>query len=94
LASLCKIIGIHNLLKYSSRWVSIIRGIRQVVPLLQDLLMMYLLILLIFAVIGNFFFGGKINSGIGKLYNKGTGGDPSDNYEQLNFNDITNSLLF
>jgi hypothetical protein len=68
LASLCKIIGIHNLLKYSSRWVSIIRGIRQVVPLLQDLLMMYLLILLIFAVIGNYMFGGKITGNLKTEY--------------------------
>lgn len=87
LASLCKILGIHNLLKYSSRWVSIIRGIRQVVPMLQDLILMYIVILLVFGVVGNYMFGGMINSVSKVEYKKMTGNDLSDNWEHLNFND-------
>lgn len=93
-ASLCKIAGVHNLMKYSSRWISIISAIKQVVPMVKDLLMMYLVILLSFGTLGVYFYGGQINSNSNALYKKYTGGDISDNYIRLNFNDIVGSILF
>jgi len=56
-------LGVHNVLaKLSSRWVTLIRAIRMVVPMLKDLLVIYLVILLVFGQIGMAAWGGKITS--------------------------------
>jgi len=93
-SSIMKIISIHKILKHSSRWCSVLNGIRQVVPMLQDLLMIYFVILLIFCIIGTYMFGGKINSKFNPTYNAKTGNDMNANWDFLNFNDTLNSFLF
>jgi len=62
--------------------------------MLQDLLLIYFVILLIFSIIGSYLFGGNISTKLGPLYKEKTGGDLNDNWDYLNFNDTLNSFLF
>merc|ERR1719213_1543360 len=63
-------------------------------PLLKDLLQIYLLVLLIFGQIGLFLYGGQINSNLPAKYEKKTGGGINDNYVLMNFNDTLNSMYY
>lgn len=88
-------LGIHNVMrKVTSRWVTLIRAVRMVVPMLKDLLMIYLVILLVFGQIGMWAWGGQISSKLLPIYAKETGGDLSENWLYLNFNDQLNAMNF
>merc|ERR1712232_1018448 len=91
-SSIVRFCGVHHVLKFSGRWMTLLRVFRMTLPLLKDLLKIYLLILLIFGQIGLFLYGGHINSNLPALYEKKTGGGISDNYVLMYFNDTMNSM--
>lgn len=93
-ASLTRFCGVHHLLQFSGRWLTLLRVFRMTIPLLKDLLQIYLLILLIFGQVGLFLYGGDINSNLPAKYNTKTGGGISDNYVLMNFNDTLNSMYY
>jgi hypothetical protein len=80
--------------KVTSRWVTLIRAVRMVVPMLKDLLMIYLVILLVFGQVGMWAYGGHITSKLLPIYKAETDNDLSDNWLYLNFNDQLNSMNF
>lgn len=92
---LLQFLGIHNVLaKLTSRWVTLIRAVRMVVPMLKDLLVIYLIILLVFGQIGMAAWGGAMTTKMMPVYEKETGGALSENWLYLNFNDQLNSINF
>lgn len=93
-ASLTRFCGVHHLLRFSGRWLTLLRVFRMTLPLLKDLLQIYLLILLIFGQVGLFLYGGNINSNLPAKYNAKTGGGINDNYVLMNFNDTLNSMYY
>lgn len=93
-SSLTRFCGVHHLLKFSGRWNTLLRVFRMTLPLLKDLLQIYLLVLLIFGQLGLFLYGGQVNSLTPDKYNKKTGGGISDNYVLMNFNDTVNSMYY
>ena len=93
-ASLTRFCGVHHLLQFSGRWLTLLRVFRMCLPLLKDLLQIYLLILLIFGQVGLFLYGGNINSNLPAKYNTKTGGGINDNYVLMNFNDTLNSMYY
>jgi len=93
-ASLTRFCGVHHMLQFSGRWLTLLRVFRMTLPLLKDLLQIYLLILLIFGQVGLFLYGGDINSNLPAKYNAKTGGGINDNYVLMNFNDTLNSMYY
>jgi hypothetical protein len=77
-----KLISIHNILKYSNRWIAIIKSFQQIVPMLYELLWIYFIGLLIFANFGVCMYGGLITSEIGKAYEAAVLDNMDRNLEQ------------
>ena len=92
--SLVRFCGVHHMLKFSGRWQTLLRVFKMVIPLLKDLLTIYLIVLLVFCQIGLFLFGGRINSKINGIYHEKTGNDVGGNYDLINFNDTLNSMYY
>jgi hypothetical protein len=89
-----RLIRMHVILMEYINYRVIIKTIKDIFPLIMDLLSMYIVILLFYGVLGMALFGGSINSGFGELFESNTGDEPPEDWERFNFNDPIGSLLF
>lgn len=89
-----KLVRIHVILMSYINYKVIIKTIKDIFPLIMDLLSMYIVILLFYGVIGMSIFGGRIHSGFQDAFNENTGEDPEDDWERFNMNDPLGALLF
>ena len=89
-----RLIRMHVILMEYINYRVIIKTIKDIFPLIMDLLSMYIVILLFYGVLGMAIFGGEIHSGFGDLFEENTGDEPPEDWERFNFNDPLSSLLF
>ena len=89
-----RLIRMHVILMEYINYKVIIKTIKDIFPLIMDLLSMYIVILLFYGVLGMAIFGGSIHSGFGELFENNTGDEPPEDWERFNFNDPLSSLLF
>ena len=88
--SLCcfmRMIKMHQILMGYINYKVIIKTIKDIFPLIMDLLSMYIVILLFYGVLGMAIFGGNIHSGFGESFEEITGDEPPEDWERFNFND-------
>ena len=89
-----RLIRMHVILMEYINYKVIIKTIKDIFPLIMDLLSMYIVILLFYGVLGMAIFGGEIHSGFGEQFEENTKDEPPEDWERFNFNDPISSLLF
>lgn len=77
-ASMIKFLGVHAVLRFSPRWVSLLKAMRMTIPMLSDLLTQFFIIILVFCQIGSYLYGGTINESTKDIFKEMTDNDLDD----------------
>ena len=85
---------LNNLLMNFANYRVVVKTCLHIFPLILDFVSIFFVVILVFAVLGVYLFGGKIHSGFPREFENLTGESLAENFERLNFNDLPNSLLY
>lgn len=93
--SFLKFVRMHRILMGYVNYNVIIKTCVHIIPLIMDLLSIYMVVLLFYATVGMTMFGGILNTGYPEIYEELSGGEEIDDEAiRFHFNDLINALLY
>ncbi len=89
-----KFIKMHKILMGFTDYEILVKTCLDVIPIVIDLLKIYLIVLIFYGTLGMFLFGGVMNTKFLGVFEELTGDELDEEMLMFNFNDIINSIIF
>jgi len=93
-ASFLKFPRMHLIMMEYANYKVIVKTCVHIIPLITDLINMYIIVILFYATLGLTMFGGVINTGFPAQFESIAGEELDAAEVRLNFNDISNSIVY